>query len=126
MHAGMGLGSVGVRSGNPDANPDLRDYIHAETADFVSTYINIALAAGDTELADYTRRSWQGRLDALLEGRAVELHRYELPDWCEASPKHGGDPCDRFELGPDDVLRGPLESAGPHFRPNRAQRRAAG
>lgn len=117
---------MGVREGVPDAEPDLRAYLNGEAQDFVQTYITIALAAGDTELATYMRKSWQGRLDALLEGRAVQLHRYDLPDWHDQSPVNGGDPGDMFELGPDDVLRGPIESAVPQFKPNRAQRRAAG
>jgi hypothetical protein len=88
------------------ADAQLRGYLHAELSDFVSTYENIALAGGDTELAVYTRKSFQPRLDALLTGEEVPLIcRYELPDWHGEATCHGGDPGDRFTLGPDDVLR---------------------
>ena len=58
------------------------------------------------------------------EGRAVEISRYELPDWHSESPKYGGDPGNRFVLDVDDVLRPAPES--PRVLPNRAQRRAMG
>jgi hypothetical protein len=89
------------------ADAQLRSYLHAELSDFVATYEGIALAGGDTELAAYTRKSFQPRLDALLSGAEVpSISRYELPDWHPESPVHGhGDPGDRFTLGPDDVVR---------------------
>ena len=111
------------------ADADLRGYLHARLADFVQGYVNAALADGDIALAEYTQRSYQPRLDALLEGREVKyVCRDDMPDWhpeamCNTS---GGRPDDRFVLGPDDVLR-PEESKAPAFvPPNRAERRAAG
>jgi hypothetical protein len=120
-------GGIAVAHDIQSADAELRGYLHAELADFVETYVNIALASGDTELATYTQRSHQMRLDARLEGREVRfINRSDLPDWHPESPKHGGDPDDRFSLGPDDVLR-PEETKAPKLRPpNRAQRRAMG
>jgi hypothetical protein len=108
-----------------DAGTDsrVRDYIHGEICDQVERWVNNALADGDPKFARYARRSWQGRIDALYEGRAVLVSRFELPDWHPMNPKYGGDPADHFELGEDDVLR-PHE--GPKLKLNRAQRRAAG
>jgi hypothetical protein len=67
---------------------------------------------------------WTPVCDALLEGRAIEISRYELPDWHLESPKHGGNPHDRFVLDADDVLRPAPEL--PKVTPNRATRRAMG
>ena len=120
----MGFLSVGVRSGNPDADPRVRDYIHAETVDIVQAWEHNALRDGDTKFAAHVRKVWQPRIDALHEGRAVLISRFELPYEHRMSPKYGGDPADHFELGEDDVLR-PYVS--PKLKLNRrAERRAAG
>ena len=114
---------MGLRSGNPDADSRVRDYIHAETVDIVQSWENNALNDGDTKFARYIQKCWQPRIDALYEGRAVLISRYELPLWHPMSTKYGGDPADHLELGPDDVLR-PYVSL--KLKLNRADRRAGG
>ena len=112
---------------NPNAQ--LRDYLHADLADFVQTYESKALAAGDIALASCKRTVHQARLDALLEGREVKgIPRWDLPDWHPESAKYGGNPYDRFTLGADDVLRPDEVTPRNTFTPpgNRAERRAAG
>ena len=109
------------------ADTRLRDYLHAELADFVSCYEDKALANGEIDLFEYTRESFRYRLDALLEGREVKhIHRWDLPDWHPESTRYGGSPSDVFTLTVDDVLI--LEEPAPPPRPlpNRKERRAAG
>lgn len=107
-----------------NADTQLRDYLLAAAVDFrqlmSSTLEGHTIEGGET-VWDHL----SGRVDALYAGEEVVISRYELPDWHPKSPKHGGDPGDRFELGSDDILR-PYESTEPRFVPNRAQRRAMG
>lgn len=109
---------------HPTSEPDLRDYLLGELVDFrelcSSTLEGHVIANGETVWEHVSHR-----IDALLDGRPVTINRYQLPDWHEESPKHGGNPADRFTLGPDDILR-PYESPEPKPRLNRAERRAAG
>jgi hypothetical protein len=119
-------GGIVAELADPNADARLRNYLHAELADFVATYVNIALASGDTKLVDHTRKLFQPRLDALLEGREVRsINRYDLLDWHNESPKLSRrHPLDKFSLGPDDVLRPADEPTGPRFvPPNRAKLR---
>jgi hypothetical protein len=122
----MGLVSVGVRSGDPAADSTLRDYLVAWYCDLRQTYMNTARKGSDEELERYVKAQWTPLIDALLDGEAIEFHRFELPPDHPQAPPHGGNPTDTLELGSDDVLR-PVVSTGPRFvPPNRAQRRAMG
>jgi hypothetical protein len=89
---------------DPNADAKLRNYLHASYADLREMF---SKTLPDDRTADGRSvwQIWTPIVDALLGGRAVRISRYELPDWHNESPKHGGDPGDRFELGPDDVLR---------------------
>jgi hypothetical protein len=109
-----------------NADSQVRDYIHAWTVDQVSRWENNALNDGDVKFARYVRKSWQPRIDALYEGRAVLISRFELPREHPMSPKWGGNPGDHLELTADDRVRlyeGPPE---PKLRLNRTERRRAG
>ena len=103
------------------ADSKLRDYLHAMYVDLRETF---SRTLPDVRTAD--GRSvwdlWTPICDAVLEGKQVEISRYELPDWHYES--HAGRPDDRLQLGPDDVLRPAPES--PSVMPNRATRRAMG
>ena len=95
-----------------ESDSTVRDHIHAVTVDLVSRWENNARNDGDVKFANYIRKSWQSRIDALYEGRAVLVSRYELPYEHPMSPKYGGDPATNFVLGEDDVLR-PYEGPSP-------------
>ena len=110
---------------DPNADSRLRDYLLGEEVDF-RELMSTTLEGHKIENGETVWQHLSHKVDALSAGKAVEFHRFELPDWHPESPKYGGDPCDRFELGPDDVLR-PSESKAPKFvPPNRATRRAMG
>ena len=117
-----GLGPAAVpRIEHPTSDPSLRDYLLGEFVDFremcSTTLEGYRIENGETVWQHLSRR-----IDALLDGREVTINRYQLPDWHDESPKHGGDPADRFTLGPDDILR-PYESPEPKLRLNRMGRR---
>jgi hypothetical protein len=86
----------------PDS--ELRDH-------FVALYVDLrelfsrTLPDDRTESGESVWEIWSPIVDALLAGESVVVARYELPDWHPESPKRGGDPGDRFELGSDDILR---------------------
>jgi len=116
-------GGIVAELADPNADGKLRGYLHASYADlrelFSSTLPDDRKADGRS-----VWEIWTPVCDALLEGRAIEISRYELPDWHLESPKHGGNPHDRFVLDADDVLRPAPEL--PKVTPNRATRRAIG
>jgi hypothetical protein len=107
-----------------NADLKLRDHLLASEVDFrelMSSTLEGHTIEGGESVYDHLSR----RVDALLAGEAVVFTRFELPDWHPLSPKYGGDPSDRFVLGPDDVVRSD-ESPEPRLKLNRAERRAAG
>jgi hypothetical protein len=87
-----------------NADTQLRDHLIANAVDFREMYGRKDLG----KTAD-GRTAWDilnGPVDALLEGKAFTVHRFELPDWHHESPRYGrGNPNDSFTLGEDDVLR---------------------
>jgi hypothetical protein len=54
---------------------------------------------GDTSVFDHL----SGRVNVLLDGGEVEVHRFELPD--DHPARFRGNPCDYVVLGSDDVVR---------------------
>jgi hypothetical protein len=112
------------RTEHPTGDPDLRDYLLAEFVDF-RELMSSTLEGHTIENGETVWQHLSHRIDALLDGREVTISRFQLPDWHEESPKFGGDPGDRFTLGPDDILR-PYESPEPKLKLNRAERRANG
>jgi len=105
------------------SDAQLRDYLLAAAVDF-RELMSSTLEGHRIENGETVWEHLSHRVDALLAGAEVTMFgRFELPDWHPESPCHGGDPGDRFALGPDDILR-PCESPEPKFvPPNRAQRR---
>jgi hypothetical protein len=96
---------MGIRRGNPAAEPDLRDYLLAAAVDFRATYGKPELgttADGQTAWDILSRK-----VDALLDGRAIEFNRFELPPGHPLEPPAAGHPNDTLILGEDDVIRRP-------------------
>ena len=89
---------MGLRSGNPDAEPELRDFLSAYFCDLRQMYVNAAQRSRDEQFELYTRSEWSPLIDALLDGRAVSFRRFELPKDHQLAPPHGGDPGDLLEL----------------------------
>jgi hypothetical protein len=54
------------------------------------------------DLAELWGSEWQHPVDALTNGEACVVHRYELPDWC--SDAHAGYPSDYLTLTEDNEL----------------------
>ena len=99
--------------------PELREWITACRSDFRLRYTNVML--GDSaEMAQFTWDELSKAVDPLEAGKAVRIHRYELPDGHLRAPPHGGHPCDSLILGADDVLRdAPRTAAAPRVPPYR-------
>jgi hypothetical protein len=97
---------VGRRSGDPAAEPETRAYLLEEARDFLHLMCSTLLEDGP-ESAQYAYDQLSGRVEAIEAGRAVWLHRYELPDGHLMGAPHGGHPCDSLELDERDVLRQP-------------------
>jgi hypothetical protein len=57
------------------------------------------------EGAEFTYSELSGRVDALAAGRAVQFHRYNLPDGHPLCAPAAGHPCDLLEIGADNVVR---------------------
>ena len=89
---------------HPTTDSELPDYLLGEFVDF-RELMSSTLEGHRIENGETVWQHLSHRIDALLDGREVTVNRYQLPDWHEESPKHGGNPADRFTLGPDDVLR---------------------
>jgi hypothetical protein len=92
------------------ADTQLRDHLIANAVDFREMY-----GRKDIGKTADGRTAWDilsGKVDALLEGKAITFHRFELPDWHPESTLYGGRPDDSFTLGPDDILR-PEEPSAP-------------
>jgi hypothetical protein len=98
---------------------DVRDHLLVDAAEFRKT-MSTTLAGFQLDNGGSVWDLLSHRVDALLDGRQVELSRYELPDWQTES--RAGRPDDRFVLGADDVLR-PVEQSSHFVPPNRAERR---
>jgi hypothetical protein len=105
-----------------NADSTVRDHLIAEAVDF-RTLMSSTLKGHKIENGETVWDHLSHRVDALLEGKAITFHRYELPDGHPMEAPHGGRPNDLLEIGEDDVVR-PYESAEPQFAPpNRKQRR---
>ncbi len=96
---------MGVREGVPDAEPELRDYLIAHFCDRRQTYVNTARRGSDEELERYVRAEWTPLIDALLDGKAIKISRFQLPEDHPQAPPDGGHPTDPLVFGADDVLR---------------------
>lgn len=87
-----------------NADTQLRDYLLAAEVDFRQT-MSATLEGHRIENGETVFEHLSHKVDALLDGEAVEFSRFELPAWHPEATCHGGHPSDRFELGADDVLR---------------------
>ena len=67
-------------------------------------YTDVMLGDGP-ESGAFTYRELRKGIDPLIAGKAVTLHRYELPDGHPMAAPHGGHPSVNLVLGADDVLR---------------------
>jgi hypothetical protein len=93
-------GTVGQRSGDQDAEPELRQYLLADHVDFRHRMCTIL-----AEDPSWSREAWRQlshSVDALANGKEYRLHAWELPDghWALV---HGINAV--WVLGCDDVLR---------------------
>jgi hypothetical protein len=87
----------------PGVNSRVRKHLIKNAVDFREMYGRKDLG----KTAD-GRTAWDilsGPVDALLEGKAITFHRYELPPGHPMAPPHGGHPNDSLELGEDNVIR---------------------
>jgi hypothetical protein len=96
---------VGVREGNPAAEPELRDYLNAYFCDLRQGYVDVAERNHDEDFVRHIRSQWSPVIDALIDQKPVKFRRFELPENHSMAPPHGGNPGDLLELGSDDVLR---------------------
>jgi hypothetical protein len=70
---------VGRRSGEPDAEPELRAYLLAEAIEFRRNHVEILLDP-EHDWAEYAWRELSKPVDQLANGAAYSFHGYQLPD----------------------------------------------
>jgi hypothetical protein len=98
-----------VRTTRPDDESATRAYLLEEAREFRRLMCSTLLEES-AEMAQFASDQLSPRVDALANGRAVRLHRFELPPGHVLSAPHAGRPNDWLELGEDNVIRRP---AGP-------------
>jgi hypothetical protein len=89
-----------VRQG--DAEDELRKQLIEQLSDFRALMVR-TLLDDSAESAEFAWTECSKPVDALMAGKAVTLHRYELPP--DHSQSTAGHPSDLLVLGADDVLR---------------------
>jgi hypothetical protein len=86
------------------ADSTVRDHLIAEAVDFRAmcskTLEGHKIANGETVWEHLSHL-----VDALLDGKAITFHRFELPRGHPMAAPHGGHPSDSLVLGEDDVVR---------------------
>jgi hypothetical protein len=108
------------------ADNRLRDYLLGDAVDF-RELMSTTLEGYTIEGTDETvYQLLSHKVNALMAGDEIEVPRYDLPPWHPESTQYGGNPHDRFVLGPDDVLRPADPKQSQFVPPNRATRRAMG
>src|ERR1700742_4368389 len=104
-----------------NADSAVGDHLIAEAVDFRALMSN-TLKGHKIENGETVWDHLSHKVEALLEGKAITFHRFELPDGHPMEAPHGGNPNDLLEIGEDNGVR---PAAGPQFiPPNRAERRA--
>jgi hypothetical protein len=95
-----------VRTTKPDDESATRTYLLGEAREF-HRLMCATLLEESAEMAQFASDQLSGRVDALAAGRAVSLHRFELPPGHPLSAPAAGRPCDLLTLGEDNVIRRP-------------------
>lgn len=86
------------------ADATVRDHLIAEAVDF-RAMCSKTLEGHKIENGETVWEHLSHKVDALLEGKAITFHRFELPRNHPMAPPHGGDPNDLLQIGEDDVVR---------------------